>query len=100
MSGSFQAHRSLPREVLGEDFEETDRKQQILIKGEKAASKNASADLNQLVMTIEEELEYMEQLAKIRLRGTDNEVIRAGTLWQEAPVLLLLLRRPGCSESL
>ena len=92
--------RKLAKELLGSDFEAVDRKQQELIKGkEKSGSNsNSSADINKLTMTVEEELEYMAQLAKIRLRGVNNEIIRAGTLWQESPVLLLLLRRPGCGK--
>ena len=44
------------------------------------------------------EARVLAQISKTRLRGTDGGVIRAGTLWEETPALLLLLRRPGCSE--
>ena len=44
------------------------------------------------------EARVLAQISKTRLRGTNGGVIRAGTLWEEMPALLLLLRRPGCSE--
>lgn len=93
----------LAKELLGNNFEDTDRKQQALIYGEKKVDQNSSKEIrdkNKLVMTSEEELDYMAQLAKIRLRGVNNEILRAGTLWQENPALILLLRRPGCGESI
>lgn len=43
-------------------------------------------------------VDTLRQLAKIRVRGLGGEVLRADTLWQRRPVLLLLLRRPGCGE--
>jgi len=39
----------------------------------------------------------IHQISKIRLRGIDQQIIRAQTLWQDKPAMLLLLRRPGCS---
>ena len=47
-----------------------------------------------------QEEKVLGQIGRIRLRGRDDTIIRAQELWQEKPVLLLLLRRPGCSETI
>ena len=56
------------------------------------------SDRNAVILSEAAEAKVFAQISKARLRGTDGGVIRAGSLWEEKPALLLLLRRPGCSE--
>ena len=53
---------------------------------------------NRLVIPKGDEEKMLDQISKIRLRGRDQSIIRAGELWQTGPAMLLLIRRPGCSK--
>lgn len=54
---------------------------------------------NRLTIPKVNEEKILDQMSKIRLRGRDQSIIRAGELWQTGPAMLLLIRRPGCSKS-
>ena len=77
------------------------RKSFAMFRQGSALSKRTSLELeepdrNSVPLSAAKELEVLESISKIRLRGVDNEIIRAESLWQERPAMLLLLRRPGC----